>query len=163
MNTRPTARGGEKAEGQEGRDRNEDVVVELARGVLATKGWIEEPDEALVGELRRLYRANPICQVEVRFTGDAFRDMCAGRPGEYLAAAWEGEQQDRWEREEAERWSCPCGETFGLYPFGLKKTLFYTLGDNGLFGEQVSECPRCRRNLAETRETVAAGQLGFTV
>jgi hypothetical protein len=147
----------------EGADANENLVVRLALGVLTGKGWIEEPDEDLIAALRRLYDANPICQHKVTFTGDLMHDMLAARPGEYLAATWENEQQDRWERECAERWSCPCGETFGLYPFGIKRVAFYTLTSDGLFYEQVSACPSCARNLAATREEVPAGQLGFVL
>ena len=77
--------------------------------------------------------------------------MLAGRPGEYLAAAWEYEQQESWEREGAERWSCPCGHSFGLYPLYGEYVAFYTLAEDGTFREQVSECPRCQRGLAKTR------------
>jgi hypothetical protein len=142
---------------------NEDLVVDVAVGVVLGKGWIEEPDEELVAALRRLYRANPICQQPVEFTGELLHDMLAGRPGEYLAAAWEQEQQNRWEREQAERWSCPCGQTFGLYPFTSERVAFYTLAADGLFLEHVSDCPRCQRDLAKTRAEVPTGQLGFVV
>ena len=43
-------------------DTNEDLVVRLAVGVLAGKGWVEEAGDELIAALRRLYRANPICQ-----------------------------------------------------------------------------------------------------
>jgi hypothetical protein len=143
-------------------DTNEDLVVHLAVRVLAGKGWIEEPDDELVAALRRLYEQNPICQQDVRFTGELLHDVLAARPGEYLAAAWEQERRDDWERHHAERWSCPCGQTFGLYPLGERR-VFYTLADDGLFLEQVADCPSCARNLAATREQVAAGQLGFAL
>jgi hypothetical protein len=144
-------------------DANEELVVRLALGVLAGKGWIEEPDDDLIATLRRLYSANVVCQQEVKFTGEVLHDMLAGRPGEYLAAAWEQEQQDRWEREYAERWDCPCGQTFGLYPFTSRRVTFYTLAVDGLFHEAVSTCPTCDRDLAATRDEVPAGQLGFVL
>jgi ribosomal protein S27AE len=144
-------------------DTNEELVVRLAVGVLAGKGRIEEPDDGLVAALRRLYKANPICQQQVRFTGELLHDMLAARPGEYLAAAWEQEQQDHWERHHAERWSCPCGEMFGLYPFSDRRVSFYTLADDRLFVEQATDCPGCGRDLAATRKDVPAGQLGFAL
>jgi hypothetical protein len=144
-------------------DTNEGLVVRLAVGVLVGKGWIEEPDDELVAALRRLYRTNPICQQEVRFTGELLHDMLAARPGEYLAAAWEQERQDEWERHHAERWSCPCGQTFGLYPHSDRGVALYTLADDGLFLEEVADCPSCARRLAATREQVAEGQLGFAL
>jgi ribosomal protein S27AE len=144
-------------------DTNEELVVRLAVGVLASKGWLEEPDDELIAALRCLYQANPICQQKVRFTGELLRDMLAARPGEYLAAAWEQEQQDHWERHHAERWSCPCGETFGLYPFSDRRVSFYTLADGGLFLQQATDCPKCGRDLAATREDVPTGQLGFAL
>jgi hypothetical protein len=70
----------------EHRPDNETVVVELALRVLASEG-LDEPDDELIETLRRLYRTNPICQIEVRFTGDIMRDMLAGRPSEHLAPA----------------------------------------------------------------------------
>jgi len=144
-------------------DTNEDLVVRLAVGVLAGKGWVEEPDDELIAALRRLYRATPICQQPVSFTGEPLHDMLAARPGEYLAAAWEQEQQDHWERHHAERWGCPCGKTFGIYPFSDRRVLFYTLAADGLFAEQATGCPSCGRDLAATREDVPAGQLGFAL
>jgi hypothetical protein len=100
-------------------------------------------------------------QQTVHFTGEVLHDMLAGRPGEYLAAAWETECQERWEREEAERWSCPCGFTFGLYPWSQEKVAFYTLTGSGLFDTQVTDCPGCTRNLKRARADHAHGQLGF--
>jgi len=142
---------------------NEDLVVRLAVGVLAGKGWVEEPDDELIAALRRLYRANPICQQAVSFTGELLHDMLAARPGEYLAAAWEQEQQHHWERHHAERWSCPCGKTFGIYPFSDRRVLFYTLAADGLFAEHATGCPSCGRDLATMRDEVPAGQLGFAL
>jgi hypothetical protein len=144
-------------------EANRDLVVDLAAGILVGKGWCDEPDDELFGALSRLYDATPICQRELKFTGEVLRDLLAARPAEYLAAAWEQAQQDRWERECAERWGCPCGETFGLYPFTPARVTFYTLADDGLFLEQVSHCPRCERDLATTRADVPAGQLGFVL
>lgn len=144
-------------------ETNEDLVVQLAVTVLAGKGWIEEPDDALLATLRRVYNANPICQQEVKFTGELLHDMLAARPGEYLATAWEKEQQDHWERHHAERWSCPCGEPFGLYPLGGTRAAYYTLADDGLFLEQATHCPHCGRDLAATRKDLPAGQLGFAL
>lgn len=148
---------------------NREVVVALAVRVLQTKGWIEEPYDELIDALHRLYDANPDCQIEVQFNGDLWHDMHAGRPGEYLAAAFENECQEQWEREEAERreqwereeaerWNCPCGMTFAL---GSSKDAFHTLTADGLFEKAVSECPRCERSLAEVRSKHANGQLGF--
>ncbi|MGA2162937.1 MAG: hypothetical protein ABSH36_00530 [Solirubrobacteraceae bacterium] len=140
---------------------NERLVIELALGVMRGKGWVEEPDDELIERLRRLYHANPICQQEVKFTGELLHDLCAARPGEYLAAAFEYECEERWERYEAERWSCPCGVTFGLYNWSHTNTAFYTLTSDGLFDSKVKECPRCSRNLAKARNEQAFGQLGF--
>jgi hypothetical protein len=140
---------------------NERLVIELALLVMQGKGWIDEPDDELIETLRRLYHANPICQQEVTFNGDIMHDLCAGRPGEYLAAAYENERQEYWERYEAQRWSCPCGTTFGLYAWSEKRAHFYTLTDTGLFDTQVTACPRCNRNLAKARAAHADGQLGF--
>jgi hypothetical protein len=141
---------------------NEQIVVGIALNVLAGKGWIEEePSEELVDALRRLYRETPRCQVAIEFTGEILHDLLAARPGEELAAAWEGEQQDEWERHHAPRWQCPCGEAYGLYEFWANRVAFYTLTDDGLFWEPVSECGSCGRDLAETRAKVGEGQLGF--
>ena len=140
---------------------NKEVVVALAVRVLQTKGWIEEPYDELIDALERLYDANPDCQIEVKFNGDPWHDMHAGRPGEYLAAAFEDECQEQWEREEAERWSCPCGFTFGLYVWNERRANFYTLTDSGLFDTDVTSCPRCNRDLNKARAEHANGQLGF--
>ena len=140
---------------------NKEVVVALAVRVLQTKGWIEEPYDELLDALHRLYDANPDCQIEVEFNGDLWHDMHAGRPGEYLAGAFENECQEQWEREEAERWSCPCGFTFGLYVWNERRANFYTLTDTGLFDTDVTSCPRCNRDLNKVRAEHANGQLGF--
>ena len=142
-------------------DENKRLVIEIALSVMCGKGWIEEPDDELIQTLKRLYHENPPCQVEVKFTGEAWNDMLAGRPGEYLAAAFEREGEERWEREEAQRWRCPCGFTFGLYQWNERKVDFYTLTDDGLFNEAVAVCPSCKRNLAKVREEHVDGQLGF--
>ena len=140
---------------------NERLVIGIAVNVLQGKGWIDEPDDALLDALGRLYRANPSCRVPVRFTAEILHDLVAARPGEFLAGAYEQECQERWEREEAERWSCPCGQTFGLLRWGWAKTDSYTLTEEGLFDVQVVCCPRCKRNLQKVREQHADGQLGF--
>jgi hypothetical protein len=106
--------------------------VEIAVSQMEGKGWIEEPDDELIDTLKRLYHENPPCQSTVQFNGEILHDMAAARPGEYLAAAFENECQERREREEAERWSCPCGFTFGLYVWSEKRANFYTLTDTGL-------------------------------
>lgn len=140
---------------------NEQVVIEIALAVMQSKGWIEEPDGELIETLRRLYQANPMCQLKVKFTGEVLHDTCAGRPGEYLAAAWERECEEHWERHEAPRWSCPCGVTFGLITWGGRNAHFYTLSEDGLFNEQVADCPDCQRNLARVRGENRTGQLGL--
>lgn len=143
-------------------ESNERLVIEIAVRVMESKGWIEEdPDDELIETLRRLYQANPMCQFEVKFTGDLMHDLCAGRPGEYLAVAYERECQEHWERHEAERWSCPCGHTFGLYSWSERQVHFFTLTDDGLFDEQAVKCPSCKRDLAKARAETANGQLGL--
>jgi hypothetical protein len=146
---------------EESQPTNEDLVIEVALAVLEGKGWIEEPTDELIATLKRIYQAEPLCQVEVKFTGETLNDLLAGRPGEILVASFEQECQEHWEREEAERWSCPCGVTFGLYPFSERNVHFYTLAEDGLFEQAVSDCPRCKRNLTKVREQHAEGQLGF--
>jgi hypothetical protein len=140
---------------------NEWVVVTLAIHMMQNKGWIDEPDDELFATLQRLYHEHPVCQVEVKFTGEVLHDMLAMRPGEFLLAAYEAEYQARWEREQAERWSCPCGITFGLYVWSDTHVAFYTLTDTGQFDRQAVTCPCCSRNLAKARAESANGQLGF--
>lgn len=143
---------------------NEELVISIALNVMLGKGWLDpevEPSDELLEVLKRLYNENPLCQIEVKFTGELMHDMCAGRPGEMLAAAYECEGQDHWERAEAPRWNCPCGFTFGLYEWHGSKTDLYTLTDDGLFDQKVIECPECKRNLAKVRAQHADGQLGF--
>jgi hypothetical protein len=135
--------------------------VEIAVSQMEGKGWIEEPDDELIDTLKRLYHENPVCQSTVQFNGEILHDMAAARRGEYLAAAFENECQERWEREEAERWSCPCGFTFGLYVWSEKRANFCTLTDTGLFDTDVTSCPACNRNLNKARADHANGQLGF--
>ena len=142
-------------------DDNERVVIETAVSNMVAKGWIEEPDAELIWTLSRLYSTDALCQTEVEFTDDPWQNMHAARPGEHLACLYESECRERWERKEAERWSCPCGFTFGLYPWHGQKVSFYTLAQDGLFDSQVEECPRCARNLAKVRDELAQGQLGF--
>ena len=76
---------------------NEDLVVAIAVDVLAAKRWLEDaPDEELLADLRRLYHTNPVCQLEVRYTGELLHDMLASRPGEYLAAAYDRRRVGSW-------------------------------------------------------------------
>jgi ribosomal protein S27AE len=142
-------------------DDNERVVIEIAVSHMVGKGWIEEPDAALIGTLSRLYSTDALCQIEVKFTDDIWHNMHAARPGEQLVCLYENECREQWEREEAERWSCPCGSTFGIYPWFGAKVSFYTLAEDGLFDSQVEQCPRCTRNLAKARADHTHGQLGF--
>src|SRR4051812_34977532 len=104
------------------RTKNEDLCVEIALDVMAGKGFIdsEQVDDELIAELRRLYRTGPPhLRVRIRFKrDDVFHNMLAARPGEYLAGAWEFEQQMRWQRECAPRWECDhCGTLVGAYEF----------------------------------------------
>ena len=143
---------------------NEELVISIALNVMCGKEWLDpevEPSDELLATLKRLYNENPLCQIEVKLTGDVMHDMCAGRPGEMLAAAYECEGQEHWEREEAPCWSCPCGFTFGLDEWRGSKTDLYTLTDDGLFDQKVTDCTSCKRNLAKVREDHADGQLGF--
>lgn len=143
-------------------EEKERVVVEYALGYMVARGWLEdEPDRVLLEALRRLYAENPLCQVEIVLNGEVLHDLAAARPGEHLALLYEQECNDHWEREEAERWSCPCGFTFGIYPWAGAQRSFYTLTDDGLFDRQVERCPRCDRDLAKARRELAEGQLGF--
>jgi hypothetical protein len=140
---------------------HESLVIGLALDVLAGKGFFEEPSEELITALQRLYRANTICQTQVRFTGDLLHDMRAARPGEYLAGLYELGCEERWQREHAPRWSCPCATTFGLLEPYPGSAAFFTLTADGLFDTQVTSCPRCARDLAKSRAEHADGQLGF--
>lgn len=140
---------------------NEDLVIDVALAVLEGKGWIEEPSDELIETLKRLYQAQPLCQIEVTYTGELLHDLIAARPGEILVAEFERKCEEHWEREQAERWSCPCGFTFGLYPFSERNVHFYTLTDDNLFDQAVTDCPCCTRNLKAVRERHADGQLGF--
>jgi len=141
-------------------DPIERPVIEVTLDHMVMKGWIEEPDPDLVGELRDLYAANPSVHKAMRFTGDVLHDSAQARPGQELAALYEQKHQERWEREEAERWDCACGFKFGLYPWSSSQVSFYTLREDGLFDTQVNKCPRCDRDLAKLRAE-RPGQLGF--
>jgi len=146
----------------ESADEKERVVVEYALGYMVARGWLEdEPDRELLEALRRLYAENPLCQVTIALNGEVLHDLAAARPGEHLALLYEEECRERWEREEAEHWSCPCGVTFGMYPWAGVQQSFYTLAQDGLFDRQVKRCPRCTRDLAKVRADLAEGQLGF--
>jgi hypothetical protein len=140
---------------------NEHLVIDIAVAVLCQRGRIEQPDDALIADLARLYQDNPLYQIKIKFTGEILHDMLAGRPGEYLAAAYEQECEERWEREEAPRWACPCGFTFGAYNLHERSAAFYKPTDDGLFDKAVSVCPKCNRNIAKFRAQHADGQLGF--
>ncbi len=107
-----------------------------------------------------LLRVGAVTKPEVTFTGEILHDLLAGRPGEYLAAAYERECEERWERH-APRWDCPCGFTLGAHNLYQCKPAFYTLTDDGLFDKAVAVCPNCKRNIAKVREQHADGQLGF--
>jgi hypothetical protein len=152
---------------------DEELVVALAVDVLAAKGWLEDdPDPELLGDLHRLYRANPVCQLQVRYTGELLHDMLASRPGEYLAAAFESERQEAWERTVAS-WTCDCGQTFKVLPGGNRRRpddRFYRIVADGLLGELVGTvrgigishnkaCPDCRREFAATVKRLADPQL----
>lgn len=142
---------------------NERLVIDLALGGMASRGWIEEPDDTelleLIATLRELFAKYPLCRQEFKLTGDLWHDLHAARPGEYLIGAYECYCEERWQREEAERWSCPCGETFALSGYNPKRPDFWTLGSDGLFVEQVTKCPLCTRELAKAHEDCANGQL----
>lgn len=140
---------------------NERLIIEHAIGVLAGKGLIDEADQDLIDALRRIYHTHPFYRQEVKLTGEIIHDLCALRPAEYLAGAYEREREEHWERHEAERWSCPCGVTFGLYSWSAKHAHFYTLTDTGTFDSLVTTCPRCNRKLDKARAEHANGQLGF--
>jgi uncharacterized protein with PIN domain len=45
--------------------------------------------------------------------------------------------------------------------FSERNVHFYTLADDGLFDEAVTDCPCCNRNLRKVRGQHADGQLGF--
>jgi hypothetical protein len=160
-----------------GRAANEDLVVTIAVDVLAAKGWFEEePDDALIVALHRLYRANQVCQVEVRYTSEPLHDMLASRPGEHLADFYQNECQEAWERTVA-TWTCDCGQTYKVLPGGLPgrpDDRFYRLGVDGVLGALVGTtrgigishnkaCPGCGRDFATTVKRLADPQLRLFV
>ena len=142
-------------------EHDEQKTTDVALAIMLNRGELEEPDDELIAALRRLYHSDPVCRIPIRFSGEILHDMAAARPAEHLIALFEQECEERWEREEAERWSCPCGFTFGLYPWYAEKVSFYTLAETGVFHTLVEECPRCTRDLAKTRAELTEGQLGF--
>jgi hypothetical protein len=152
---------------------NEELVLALAVDVLARKGWFEdEPDDELLAALRRLYGANPVCQLEVKFTGEVPHDMLAGRAGQHLAAVYEQERQEEWERT-VPTWTCDCGSTFRVLPGGIPgrpDDRFHRIVQDGLLGQLVGTirgtgishnkvCPDCRREFAITVKRLADPQL----
>jgi hypothetical protein len=156
---------------------NEEIVVAIALDVLAGKGWFaEEPDDELVAELRRLYGAHPVCQLEVQFTGEVLHDMLAARPGEYLAGFYEQERQEAWERT-VPTWTCDCGQAFKVLPDGTPgrpDDRFYRIVEDGLLGQLAGTirgtgishnkaCPDCRREFAMTLKLHADPQLRLFV
>ena len=131
---------------------NKEVVVALAVRVLQTRGWIEEPYDELLDGLERLYDANPDCQIEVEFNGDPWHDMHAGRPGEYLAVAFE--DQCRENNGNARRRSAgpaPAGSPLVSTCGTSGGPSLYTCTDTGLFDTDVTSCPRCNRDLNKAR------------
>jgi hypothetical protein len=160
---------------------NEELVVGIALDVMAGKGWIDGDtiDDDLVEALRRLYRANPICQVKVEFTGELMHDMLAARPGEYLAAAYELECQERWERE-LPVWACDCGAQYKVTPdwYSAKpNNCFYRVAEDGTLGDLVGStrgrgiseaarnmvCPACGGEFARTLARQADPQLSLGI
>ncbi len=160
-----------------GRAANEDLVVAIAVDVLAAKGWLEEePDDALIAALHRLYRANQVCQVEVRYSGEPLHDMLASRPGEHLADFYQQECQEAWERT-VPAWTCDCGQTYKVLPGGLPgrpDDRFYRLVADGVLGALVGStrgigishnkaCPGCGRDFATTVRRLGDPQLRLFV
>jgi hypothetical protein len=55
---------------------NQELVGAIAVDVLAGKGWCDDdPDCELIAALRWLFRASPVCQLEVEFNGEVLHDM----------------------------------------------------------------------------------------
>ncbi len=153
---------------------NEDIVVQIAVDVLIGKGSIEpeDVDDDLIATLRRLYRENPICQTKVVFTDDAWRNMYAARPGEYLAAVLHHEWQEEWERS-LPLWTCACGATFKLSESFSHGQQMHRVAD-GMLGDLVGsvdgrghcaarnrDCPDCGRAFAGTIARREDPQLGL--
>jgi hypothetical protein len=136
---------------------NEAHVVAIAADVIKGKGLIDDDAEPPLEDLRRLYREIPECQVAVVHGEDAWLNLLADRPGEILARAWEAEREAEWQRYLAPRWQCPCGQTLAFIP-GIQRPRFFTLSADELFDERVSDCPGCKRNIAETRAKEAAAR-----
>lgn len=143
-------------------DPAEQLAIEHAVAHMECRGWIDEPDEQIIEDLTRLYHESPASyRIASEFNGDVLHDLLVARPAEYLAGAWQIEQEEHWQRYQAPRWSCPCGVTFGAYEFTSRKYTLFTLTADGLFDAQVTDCPSCGRNLAKVQAEQADGQLGF--
>jgi hypothetical protein len=144
---------------------NERLAIDLALGGMASRGWIDEPEDTelleLIATLRKVYANHPLCQQEINLTGESWHDLHAARPAEYLLGAYERYCQERWMREEAEHWSCPCGETFALCGYDPERPDFWTLGSDDLFVEPVTKCPRCTRELPKAHQDAGQGQLAL--
>ncbi len=144
---------------------NERLAIDLALDGMASRGWIDQPDDSelrdLIATLRKVYAHHPRCACRRHAPRETSGDATAARRAEYLIGAYERYCQERWMREQAEHWSCPCGETFALCGYDLKRPDFWTLGSDELFAEPVTECPRCARELAKAHEDCGNGQLAL--
>lgn len=144
---------------------NEERAIDLAIGVMEARDWLdgEHVSNELLATLRRLYRANPLCQIPVEFTGDAWLEAIALRPAQELVAALEAEWQDEWDEWERAlpTWTCACGSTFKqsesqghtvLHRIDsrLLGAVVGSVGARGYGGERNGRCPDCRRDFAET-------------
>lgn len=132
--------------GGRSRTENEDLVVELALNYMCARGWIDPEcvDDQLEQALRRLYRADETGFIRTRqpikFTGEVLHDLCAARPGECLAHAWECEQIEAYERA-LPVWRCDCGSEFKVAPHPWQATRandrFYRAAEDGTLGALV--------------------------
>jgi hypothetical protein len=139
--------------------KQEELCVDIALMVIVGRGWVdpEHVDVELVSELCRLRRSgHPILRAPIRFNGELLHDLCMQRPGDYLARAWENEQELRYQRECCPRWRCPyCLTDVAEYDgFGPKSMRFFSLNRRGEFVDEVSDCPGCGHSI---RETIKSG------